>query len=104
MSASPTSLPLAIICTITTAIAPVAPDIIPGLPPNKAVTIPIIKAPYKPTKGSIPATKANATASGTSANATVSPDSISFLGFSVKVLNILLVIMVDVRSFTLARR
>ncbi len=44
-NASPTSLPLAIKCTITTAMAPVAPEIIPGLPPNSAVTIPIINAP-----------------------------------------------------------
>jgi hypothetical protein len=46
--------------------------------------IPMIKAPYRPTIGSNPATNANATASGTNASATVSPDSISFLGFSVR--------------------
>ena len=64
--------------------APVAPEIIPGLPPKSAVTIPIINAPYKPTNGSIPATKAKATASGTSARATVNPERISFFGFCVK--------------------
>jgi len=38
-----------------------------------------MKAPYKPTKGSTPATNAKATASGTNANATVKPESTSFL-------------------------
>ena len=60
--------------TITTAKAPVAPDIIPGRPPKIAVIKPIINAPYKPTIGEIPATKAKATASGTRARATVIPD------------------------------
>ena len=60
--------------TITTAIEPVAPEIMPGRPPTKDVTIPIKNAPYKPTKGFTPATKANATASGTSAKATVRPE------------------------------
>ena len=64
--------------TITTAIAPVAPEIIPGRPPKIAVINPTIKAAYKPTNGSTPATKAKATASGTSANATVRPDNTSF--------------------------
>jgi hypothetical protein len=36
---------------MTTANAPVAPEIIPGLPPIKAVINPTIKAAYKPTKG-----------------------------------------------------
>jgi hypothetical protein len=58
--------------------APVAPEIIPGRPPNIEVTSPIIKAPYKPTIGDIPATKAKATASGTKAKATVNPERISF--------------------------
>ena len=65
--------------TITTASAPVAPEIIPGRPPMHAVIKPTIKAVYKPTKGSTPATKAKATASGTSASATVRPDNKSFL-------------------------
>ena len=62
---------------MTTAKAPVAPEIIPGLPPKMEVTKPIIKAPYKPTIGEIPATKAKATASGTRAKATVRPDKTS---------------------------
>jgi hypothetical protein len=35
----------------------------------------------------MPATKANATASGTSARATVKPDKMSFFGLKVKLLN-----------------
>ena len=64
--------------TITTAIAPVAPEIMPGRPPKTAVIKPTINAAYKPTSGSTPATKANAIASGTSARATVKPDKTSF--------------------------
>ena len=56
-----------------------APEIIPGLPPKRAVIIPTIKAAYKPNKGGTPATNANATASGTNAIATVNPASISIL-------------------------
>ena len=67
---SPTLFPCWIKCTITTAMAPVAPEIIPGRPPNSEVISPIIKAPYRPTSGGMPATKAKATASGTSAKAT----------------------------------
>ena len=63
--------------TITTANAPVEPLIIPGRPPNSAVMRPTIKAAYRPVKGGTPATKAKATASGTSANATVNPANIS---------------------------
>ena len=73
----PIAFPSLIKCTITTAKAPVAPEIIPGLPPKTAVTKPIINAPYKPIIGDIPATKAKATASGTKAKATVKPDNIS---------------------------
>ena len=80
----PISFPFCMRCTMTTAMAPVAPDIIPGRPPAMEVTIPIIKAPYNPTKGSTPATKAKATASGTKARATVSPERISSLGLKVK--------------------
>jgi hypothetical protein len=65
--------------TTTTAIAPVAPEIIPGRPPTTAVISPKKNAEYKPTTGSTPATKANAIASGTKANATVKPDKISLL-------------------------
>ena len=64
---------------ITTAIAPVAPEIMPGRPPIIEVTKPIVKAAYKPTNGSTPANNAKATASGTSARATVKPDKKSFL-------------------------
>ena len=65
--------------TITTASAPVAPDIIPGLPPKTAVIKPTIKAAYNPDKGATPATNAKAIASGTKAKATVNPDKISTL-------------------------
>ena len=65
--------------TITTASAPVAPEIMPGRPPMQAVIRPTMKAAYRPTSGSTPATKAKATASGTRARATVRPDSTSFL-------------------------
>ena len=65
--------------TITTAKAPVAPDIIPGLPPNTAVINPTIKAAYNPDNGATPATNAKAIASGTNAKATVNPDKISTL-------------------------
>ena len=63
--------------TMTTATAPVAPEIIPGRPPSTAVTIPITKAAYSPVSGGSPARNAKATASGTSARATVSPERIS---------------------------
>ena len=46
--------------TMTTASAPVAPKIMPGLPPNKAVTNPAMRAAYSPTSGATPATEANA--------------------------------------------
>ena len=42
------------------------------------VTIPIVNAAYSPTRGFNPAKSAKATASGTSASATVRPDKISF--------------------------
>ena len=61
--------------TITTANAPVAPEIMPGRPPRTAVTSPTIKAAYKPTNGATPATKAKAIASGTRAKDTVKPAS-----------------------------
>ena len=56
-----------------------APEIIPGRPPIKAVIKPTIKAAYNPDNGATPATKANAIASGTNAKATVSPDKTSIL-------------------------
>ena len=69
--------------TITTANAPVAPEIIPGLPQIKAVINPTIKAAYKPTKGWTPATNEKETASGTNARATVKPAKISVLNFNI---------------------
>jgi len=65
--------------TITIATAPVAPEIMPGLPPKIEVTNPITKAAYNPVNGSKPAIIAKATASGTNAKATVNPDKTSFL-------------------------
>ena len=67
---------------MTTANAPVAPEIIPGRPPMTAVIKPTINAAYRPTKGSTPATKAKATASGTNARATVRPESMSFFALA----------------------
>jgi len=64
-----------------TATAPVAPEIIPGLPPITAVISPIMNAAYKPTLGSTPVTNEKAIASGTSARETVKPERISFLIF-----------------------
>ena len=63
--------------TNTTATAPVAPEIIPALPPINAVIIPRIKAVYSPTKGETPAIIENAIASGTKATATTIPERIS---------------------------
>ncbi len=64
--------------TITTASAPVAPEIIPGRPPIREVMSPTMQAAYKPTNGCTPAISAKATASGTRARATVRPDNNSF--------------------------
>jgi hypothetical protein len=63
--------------------APVAPEIIPGLPPIRAVIKPIINAEYKPIIGSTPATNEKAIASGTNARATVKPDNTLSLIFIV---------------------
>ncbi len=65
--------------TITTANAPVAPEIIPGLPPKTAVIKPTINAAYSPVNGLSPAISAKATASGIRARATVNPLSTSSL-------------------------
>jgi hypothetical protein len=65
--------------TTTTAIAPVAPEIIPGRPPKTAVIKPIKNAEYKPIRGETPATNAKAIASGTRASDTVTPERKSFL-------------------------
>ena len=68
---------LAANATITTATAPVAPEIMPGLPPRMLVTRPITKAAYRPVSGERPAINAKATASGINASATVRPESTS---------------------------
>ncbi|MNL67549.1 hypothetical protein D3C87_1921440 [compost metagenome] len=51
----------------------------PGLPPNSAVTSPIIKAVCNPTIGESPATSEKPTASGIIETATTKPASTSFL-------------------------
>ena len=58
---------------ISNAIAPVAAEIDPGLPPKKAVRTAIIKEVYSPTLGSTPAIIEKAIASGISANPTTAP-------------------------------
>ncbi|MNN88262.1 hypothetical protein D3C81_2059250 [compost metagenome] len=62
---------------ISRAIAPVAAEIMPGLPPAIAVTTAIQNEAYKPTIGLTPARMEKAIASGISAMATVIPDKIS---------------------------
>ena len=59
--------------TITTAKAPVAPETIPGRPPNTEVMKQTRIAAYKPVSGETCAINANAIASGTIAKATVRP-------------------------------
>ena len=66
--------------TMTTAVAAVAADIIPGLPPVKAHNTAMEKDAYNPTFGSTPAIIENAIASGINAKATTSPDRISDFG------------------------
>jgi len=61
----------------TTAIAPAAPLIIPGVPPITAVMNPMKNVAYSPTKGYTLATKEKATLSGIYINTTVNPDSTS---------------------------
>ena len=53
----------------------VAAEIMPGLPPAKAMTTAMQKEAYNPTRGSTPAMMENAMASGMSANATTRPAS-----------------------------
>lgn len=65
--------------TNITAMAPVAPEIIPGRPPKMEVTNASTKAAYNPVKGEKPGIKAKAIASGTRASATVRPERISVL-------------------------
>src|SRR5450830_1813532 len=59
--------------TITTAIEPAAPEIMPGRPPNSAVIVQMKNAPYSPVSGLRCATSAKAMHSGTSAKDVVSP-------------------------------
>lgn len=61
--------------TITSAIAPVAAEIMPGRPPVNAITTAMLNDAYSPTFGSIPAMMENAIASGISARATTMPAS-----------------------------
>lgn len=63
--------------TINTAVAAVAAEIIPGLPPVIATITAMEKEAYNPTFGSTPAMIENAIASGISASATTSPDRMS---------------------------
>ena len=69
--------------TIRTAVAAVAAEIIPGLPPVIATKTAIEKDAYKPTFGSTPAITENAIASGIKARATTRPESRSPLMFEV---------------------
>ncbi|MNF96973.1 hypothetical protein D3C84_797840 [compost metagenome] len=59
--------------TISSAMAPVAAEIIPGRPPTKAITTAIQKEAYRPTLGSTPAMIEKAMASGMRARATTRP-------------------------------
>jgi len=63
--------------TITSAMAPVAAEIMPGRPPANAVTTAMQNDAYRPTLGSTPAMIENAMASGIRAKATTSPASTS---------------------------
>ena len=69
--------------TISTAVAAVAAEIIPGLPPVIATRTAIEKEAYNPTFGSTPAITENAIASGIKARATTKPESKSPLIFEV---------------------
>ncbi|MNY38999.1 hypothetical protein D3C86_1736610 [compost metagenome] len=59
--------------TITTAMDPAAPDTMPGRPPNRAVRVQMMNAPYRPISGLRWATNAKAMHSGNRANEVVSP-------------------------------
>lgn len=62
---------------INNAIAPVAAEIMPGLPPTNAMMTAMQKEAYNPTIGSTPAIIEKAMASGIRASATVIPASTS---------------------------
>ena len=66
--------------TKTSAMAPVAAEIIPRRPPVKAITMAMTNDAYKPTLGSRPAMIENEMASGISAKATTMPESRSAFG------------------------
>ena len=66
--------------TRTSAIAPVAAEIMPGRPPEKAMMIAIENEAYSPTFGSTPAIIEKEIASGIRARATTRPDSRSVRG------------------------
>ncbi len=66
---------------MTSAIEPVAAEIMPGLPPATDITTAIQNEAYRPTIGSTPAMIEKAIASGISASATVIPASTSPLIF-----------------------
>ncbi len=68
--------------TITSAMAPVAAEIIAGRPPANAVTTAMQNEAYRPTFGSTPAMIENAIASGMSARATTRPESRSAFGWA----------------------
>ncbi len=68
--------------TMTTATEPVAPEIMPGLPPTRLVTSQIANANPMPTSGLMWASSAKATTSGTRASAVVRPASISSLALA----------------------
>jgi hypothetical protein len=67
--------------TTTTAMAPVAPLIMPGRPPKMEFNRPMKNAEDNPMIDDTPATKANSMASGTRARATVIPERASSFGF-----------------------
>ncbi len=62
---------------MTSAIAPVAAEIIAGRPPRKAMETAIVKEANRPMRGSTPAMIENEIASGISASATTRPASTS---------------------------
>ena len=79
MASDPISLPYLYAPAATIAMAPVAPQIIPGRPPNAAVINPTKTADQRPTMGLTPAMNEKAMASGTRRSDTVIPDRVSSL-------------------------
>ena len=67
--------------TISSAMAPVAAEIMPGRPPVNAMMTAMENEAYSPTFGSTPAMMEKAIASGISASATTRPASTSFRTF-----------------------